>query len=333
MNVQPPVCRSSQKCRRKLYRAFQGSRQLWRSDDLGRIEGARSRHNTRHVHYLWERYGKAPEHYHGRATQGQGAGCHSDDDRRLDNLTLVQTALEYCTRPDGVRLAYRFQPGHGPTLVFLPGYMSDMSGSKAEALAGWAASEGRAMLRLDYSGCGESEGAFEDGTLDIWRDDVLAVIDRIVSGPIILIGSSMGGWLMLLVAERLGNQVAALVGIASAPDFTEWGFSYEEKASIMADGRIKHPSDYGDDAILTTLDFWQSGQANLKLGTGIALDCPVRLLHGQCDEDVPWETSLRLSEKLRSPDVQTLLVKNGDHRLSRDGDIALLIEVVARLAV
>lgn len=211
--------------------------------------------------------------------------------------------------------------------------MSDMSGSKAEALSNWAKSKGRAMLRLDYSGCGESEGAFETGTLDIWRDDAVTVINQAVSGPFILVGSSMGGWLMLLVAEKLGSQIAAMVGIASAPDFTEWGFSDGEKAAIMANGRIERPSDYGYAPMLTTRHFWQSGQANLKLDTGITIDCPVRLLHGQRDEDVPWETSLRLSEKIRSSDVQTILVKDGDHRLSRDADIALLIDVVSRLAV
>lgn len=189
------------------------------------------------------------------------------------------------------------------------------------------------MLRLDYSGCGESEGAFQTGTLDIWRDDAVTVINQAVSGPFILVGSSMGGWLMLLVAEKLGSQIAAMVGIASAPDFTEWGFSDGEKAAIMANGRIERPSDYGYAPMLTTRHFWQSGQANLKLDTGITIDCPVRLLHGQRDEDVPWETSLRLSEKIRSSDVQTILVNDGDHRLSRDADIALLIDVVSRLAV
>ena len=187
------------------------------------------------------------------------------------------------------------------------------------------------MLRLDYSGCGESDGAFEDGTLDIWRDDVLAALDHISPGPVVLVGSSMGGWLMLLVAQRLGIHVAAIVGIAAAPDFTEWGFSDDEKAMIIADGKIERPSDYGYDPMLTTQRFWQSGQANLILCDDIALTCPVRLLHGQRDDDVPWETSLRLAGKISSGDVQTVLVKDGDHRLSRDSDIGLLIDVVTRL--
>lgn len=234
-------------------------------------------------------------------------------------------------RGDGVRLAYNLQPGAGPTLVFLPGYMSDMEGGKALALDAWAAETGRAMLRLDYSGCGVSEGRFEDGTLTVWRDDVLHLIDTLTDGPIILVGSSMGGWLMLLVALARPGRVAALVGIAAAPDFTEWGFSDAQKAEIQANGRIEEPSDYGYDPYVTTLGFWESGQANLTLDGEIALDCPVRLLHGQRDPDVPWETSLRLAAELRSDDVQVRLVKDGDHRLSRPQDIALLIETVSNL--
>ena len=207
-----------------------------------------------------------------------------------------------------------------------------MQGSKAQALAAWAAGQGRAMLRLDYSGCGESEGAFEDGTLDIWRDDVLAVIAEAQVGSCILIGSSMGGWLMLLVAEALGAEVSAMVGIAAAPDFTDWDFNEADRATIAANGRIERPSDYGFEPMLITQAFWQSGQDNLRLGGGIAIDCPVRLIHGQCDPDVPWETSLKLAQQLRSSDVQTILVKDGDHRLSRDQDIALLIDTVQRLA-
>lgn len=207
-----------------------------------------------------------------------------------------------------------------------------MQGSKAHALAAWAAGQGRAMLRLDYSGCGESEGAFEDGTLDIWRDDVLAVIAEAQVSPCILIGSSMGGWLMLLVAEALGAEVSAMVGIAAAPDFTDWDFDEADRATIATNGRIERPSDYGYEPMLITHAFWQSGQGNLRLGGDIAIDCPVRLIHGQCDPDVPWETSMKLAQQLRSSDVQTILVKDGDHRLSRDQDIALLIDTVQRLA-
>lgn len=246
-------------------------------------------------------------------------------------MSFTEEPAEYVTRADGVRLAYRQLLGNAPTLVFLPGYKSDMQGGKAQALAACAERENRAMLRLDYSGCGESEGLFEDGTLDIWRDDVLTVIRHLNLGPVVIIGSSMGGWLMLLVAEALGKQVKALVGIAAAPDFTDWGFSDAEKAAIAVNGRIERPSEYGYEPMVTTRAFWESGEVNRLLDREVAVDCPVRLLHGQNDPDVPWGTSLRLAQALRSSDVQTLLIKDGDHRLSRDQDIALLIDVVARL--
>jgi pimeloyl-ACP methyl ester carboxylesterase len=220
--------------------------------------------------------------------------------------------------------------GSGPTIVFLPGYMSDMSGSKATALDAWAAAEGRAMLRLDYAGCGQSEGAFEDQTLGRWRDDVLALIDAVTTGPLLLVGSSMGGWLMLLVALARPERVVALIGIAAAPDFTDWGFTADERATIARDGRREEPSPYGG-TIVTTDAFLRSGQAALLLGGEIAIDCPVRLLHGQADGDVPWGTALRLAEALRSDDVQTLLIKDGDHPLSRPQDIALLVATLSRL--
>ena len=245
---------------------------------------------------------------------------------------MPETPVQFVTRANGVRLAYRHLTGRGPTLVFLPGYKSDMQGGKALALAAWAVEQGVSMLRLDYSGCGESEGAFEDGTLDIWRDDVLAVIAQAKVGPLILIGSSMGGWLMLLVAEALGDQVKAMVGIAAAPDFTDWDFDEADRATITASGRIERASDYGFDPMVITQGFWQSGQDNLRLTGNVAINCPVRLIHGQCDPDVPWETSLKLAAALRSSDVQTILVKDGDHRLSRDQDIALLIDTVIKLA-
>lgn len=246
-------------------------------------------------------------------------------------MTFSEPPPQFLSRADGVRLAYRHIAGEGPAIIFLPGYMSDMQGGKAQALAAWAEDQGRAMLRLDYSGCGESDGAFEDGTLDIWRDDVLAIINEVVDGQVILVGSSMGGWLMLLVAQALGERVAALVGIAAAPDFTDWDFDDTDKVLLAKQGRIERPSDYGYDPMVITQGFWQSGQDNRQLSGEIALDCPVRLIHGQGDPDVPWGISMKLAQQLRSSDVQTILLKDGDHRLSRDQDIALLIEVVGKL--
>jgi pimeloyl-ACP methyl ester carboxylesterase len=239
---------------------------------------------------------------------------------------IEMSSLE--VRP-GRRLAYRFRPGRGPTILFLPGYMSDMEGSKATALDAWAAEQGRAMLRLDYGGCGASEGAFEAQGLGDWLADTLSMIDQVApAGPLVLVGSSMGGWLMLLAALARPERVSALVGIAAAPDFTEWGFSEEERRVLAEAGRLEQASPYGEAPFVTTLRFWESGQRSLLLGGEIGIDCPVRLLHGQRDADVPWRQALTLAEKLRSADVQTLLIKDGDHRLSRPRDIALLLAAV-----
>jgi pimeloyl-ACP methyl ester carboxylesterase len=241
------------------------------------------------------------------------------------------TAPTYFTRPDGLRLAFRCVKGRGPTLVFLPGYNSDMQGSKAEALEAWAVREGRAMLRLDYAGCGESEGAFADGTLASWANDAQMIVEGTGRGPVVLIGSSMGGWIMLLLALALGSQVKGLVGIAAAPDFTDWGFTQQEKAKLAKHGKIERPSDYGPEPMLTTRAFWDSGQANRLLSSNIQIDCSVRLLHGQRDADVPWTVSVQLAEQLCSDDVQVILVKDGDHRLSRPQDLFLLTQTFKSL--
>ena len=232
---------------------------------------------------------------------------------------------------DGRRIAFRHIPGGGPAVVFLPGYMSDMAGGKATALAEWAAYEGRECLLLDYSGCGESGGDFGQGTLSRWRDEVVALIDAHVTGKVVLVGSSMGGWLMLLVAQRLGERLAGLVGIAAAPDFTDWGYDEEQKARLAAGRPVFEDNPYGPEPTPTHPGFWADGQALRQLEEEIPLDCPVRLLHGQDDADVPPEVSLRLSAALRSSDVQVTLVKGGDHRLSREQDIALLLRTVAAL--
>lgn len=233
--------------------------------------------------------------------------------------------------PDGRRIAYRLTEGTGPALVFLPGYMSDMAGGKASAVFDWARAQGRACLLLDYSGCGESPGDFADGTLTRWRDEVLALIAAHCVGPVVLIGSSMGGWLMLLVALARPDRVAALVGIAAAPDFTEWGFDPRQRARLAAGETLYADNPYGPEPTPTHAAFWADGQAQRQLEGEIALDCPVRLLHGQADPDVPWQLSLRLAAALRSADVQVQLIKDGDHRLSREADLALLLRTIAAL--
>ena len=232
---------------------------------------------------------------------------------------------------DNRRIAYRHAAGSGPALVFLPGYMSDMQGGKATALFAHLQEQGRACLLLDYSGCGESDGEFAEGTLSRWRDEVLAVIRAVLDGPVVLVGSSMGGWLMLLVGERLGDRLAGMVGIAAAPDFTDWGFDPAQKAQLSAGETIYEDSDYGYDPMPTHAGFWQDGETLKRLERGVGITCPVRLLHGQADADVPFETSLRLADALHSSDVQVTLVKAGDHRLSREPDIALLKRTVDQL--
>ncbi len=241
------------------------------------------------------------------------------------------TQSTFHTMPDGRRIAFGFTPGTGPALVFLPGYMSDMAGSKACAVFDRAREAGRACLLLDYSGCGESPGDFADGTLSRWREEVLTLINAHCSGQVFLVGSSMGGWLMLLAGLALGNRLAGLVGIAAAPDFTDWGFTDAEKARLAAGETVLEDNPYGPEPTPTHAGFWADGQANCLLEGPIAIRCPVRLLHGQQDTDVPWQTSLRLAECLESADVQVTLVKDGDHRLSRSEDIALLLRTVEAL--
>jgi pimeloyl-ACP methyl ester carboxylesterase len=240
--------------------------------------------------------------------------------------------IQYHEIGEGLSLAYCHRKGRGPTLVFLPGYMSDMDGGKAVALDAWAEAEGRAMLRFDYAGCGQSGGDFETQTLHGWRGDVLAMIDEVAEeGPVVLVGSSMGGWLMVLTALAEPERVAGLVGIAAAPDFTDWGFSQEKKIQILSEGRLEEPSPYGEAPMITTRAFWESGEALRLLHAPIAIDCPVRLIHGQADPDVSWTWSLELMKLIRSADVQTAIVKDGDHRLSRDSDLALLVATVSTL--
>jgi pimeloyl-ACP methyl ester carboxylesterase len=240
------------------------------------------------------------------------------------------TALQY-RDIDGRRIAFRHSAGAGPAIVFLPGYMSDMAGSKATALLQWAEHAGRECLLLDYSGCGESDGCFAQGTLSRWRDEVLALIAAQITGPAILVGSSMGGWLMLLVGERLGDRLSALVGIAAAPDFTEWGRSENDQARLAVGETLYDANPYGSEPTPMHPPFWRDGQSNLRLQSDIALDCPVRLIHGLRDADVPWKVSERLAVRLRSPDIHLTLVKDGDHRMSREQDIALLLRTLASL--
>jgi pimeloyl-ACP methyl ester carboxylesterase len=237
-------------------------------------------------------------------------------------------------RGDGVELAWGKLPGRGPTVVFLPGFRSDMTGDKATALATFCAASGRAMLRFDYSGHGASGGRFEDGTIGTWTQDVLGVITALTEDELVLVGSSMGGWIALIVASMLGPLVTGLIGVAAAPDFTEalmWeSMTFEERATLMRDGVLHVPSQYGDPYPITRA-LIEDGRTRLLLDRPIALTCKVRLLHGQRDPDVPWEMALRIAERLTGADVRVVLVKDGDHRLSRPADLMLLRATLAEL--
>ena len=232
---------------------------------------------------------------------------------------------------DGRRIAFRHAEGRGPTLVFLPGYMSDMDGGKATALFDWAAQNDRACLLLDYSGCGRSSGEFADGTLSKWRGEVLELIDTHVEGEVVVVGSSMGGWLMLLVGKALGTRLAGIVGIAAAPDFTDWGYTDAQKAKMAGGETVYEDNPYGPEPTPTHAGFFVDGQAQRLLEGTIGIDAPVRLIHGQRDQDVPWQISQRLADALRSDEVQVTFVKDGDHRLSRPQDIALLLRTIGGL--
>ncbi len=237
-------------------------------------------------------------------------------------------------RGDGTGVAWRRIAGGSPTAVFLPGFHSDMTGEKAATLAALCEAHGRACLRFDYSGHGQSGGRFEDGTIGRWTEDALAAIDRLSEGPLVLVGSSMGGWIALLAALARPQRTAAFVGIAAAPDFTEaliWqSMRFEDRETLMQRGVLLVPSTHGEPMPLTRA-LIEDGRRHLLLDRPIPLDCPVRLLHGQGDADVPWEMALRIAERITGEDVRLVLVKDGDHRLSRPQDLALLRETIGPL--
>jgi pimeloyl-ACP methyl ester carboxylesterase len=230
----------------------------------------------------------------------------------------------------GRRIAYRLRAGSSPTLVFFPGYASDMEGAKAVALDAFAERRGLSMLRFDYSGTGSSAGQFEDGTLAFWLEDALAAVDQLTDGPLILVGSSMGGWLALHVALLRRERVQSLVGIAAAPDFTDWGFADHLRQRLAAGETLRRQSPYGGEQV-TTAAFWSSGEQLRLLGEEIAVDCPVRLIHGDCDSDVPLEVAFQTKAALRSSDVQLLILKEGGHRLSEPHEIDAILRAIAGL--
>jgi len=233
------------------------------------------------------------------------------------------------------RLAYDHVPGKAPGVLFCGGYTSDMTGTKARALEAFCRAEGRAFVRFDYSGHGASSGEFADGTIGGWAEDALAMVDRVIDGPVLVVGSSMGGWIMLLVALARPERVIGLVGVAAAPDFTEDLLvpraTAAQRRALREQGYWMQPSAYGGAPYPVTARFIEEARAHLVLRGPIPIRCPVHLLHGQRDPDVPWRTALRLAERLESEDVTIELIKAGDHRLSSERDIARITAAVQRV--
>ena len=250
--------------------------------------------------------------------------------------------LEVGSAANARKIAVRKQPGTAPGIIWLGGFKSDMRGSKAEALGEHAARSGRAYVRFDYSGHGESGGRFEDGTISRWLEEALAVFERFARGPQIVVGSSMGGWIALLLARALAKRssgnatLAGLLLIAPAPDFTEelmWGeFSPEVKHEIEFKGFWMRPSAYGEDPYPITRELIEDGRNNLVLNQPIEVGCPVRILQGVQDPDVPYAHAMKLVSCLAQDDVVLTLVKDGDHRLSRPEDIERLLRIADELA-
>ena len=232
--------------------------------------------------------------------------------------------------PQGRRIAYHLTDGTGPAVVFLGGFKSDMGGTKAVFLEQWARAQGRAFLRFDYSGHGESSEAFTDGAIGDWCEDACAALG-LIAGPCVLVGSSMGGWISLLIARHLPERVAGMVTIAAAPDFTEdsmWaGFSDAQKADVMA-GQVALPSEYGDPYIITRR-LIEDGRNNLVLRDPLPLPFPVRFLQGTADADVDMSVALRLLDHATGPDMRLTLVKGADHRFSDDSCLDLIATAVA----
>ena len=239
------------------------------------------------------------------------------------------TATENLKREDGETIAYLKQEGEAPGVVWLGGLKSDMMGTKAEALADWAGARGRAYLRFDYFGHGQSSGDFREGTISRWRDDSLDVLDRLCAGPQILVGSSMGGWIALLTALARPDKIKGLLLVAPAPDFTEalmWAeFGDKVRRQIMETGEWARPSDYGEESYPITRNLIEDGRKNLLLGGTLNLSCPVRIIQGMKDPDVPWQHAMKLQECVEGNPTVTL-VKNGDHRLSTEEDLARMTD-------
>jgi pimeloyl-ACP methyl ester carboxylesterase len=241
----------------------------------------------------------------------------------------------FLARPDGARLAWRRIAGAGPTVVWLGGFRSDMTGGKAQAVAEWAIAQGQSCVRFDYFGHGASDGDFIDGDITRWREDALAIIDELIVGPLVLVGSSMGGWISCLAAMARPDRVRAMVLVAPAPDFTEKllkpALPAEAVEAVARDGVWMAPSEYGDPTPITRRLLEDGARWSILEASGIPISVPVRILQGGADPDVPWRHALELANGLGSDDVVFTLIRDGDHRLSRPQDIARLIAALAEV--
>jgi pimeloyl-ACP methyl ester carboxylesterase len=237
--------------------------------------------------------------------------------------------------PDGRRIAHHRSPGRSPGVVFLGGFRSDMTGTKAVYLEDWARAQGRAFLRLDYTGHGASSGDFLEGCIGDWARDARDALDRLTEGPQVLVGSSMGGWIALRLARSAPERIAGLVGIAAAPDFTEdsmWaGFDADQRARLMAEGAVALPSDYSDEPYVITRRLIEDGREQLVLRDPLDLPFPVRLLHGTADADVALSVPLRLIAHATGPDIRLTLVKDADHRFSTPELLALIARTIEEI--
>jgi pimeloyl-ACP methyl ester carboxylesterase len=253
----------------------------------------------------------------------------------MTNTTAVMARPAFLDSGRGVSIAYHSAPGKSPGVMFCGGFLSDMTGGKAMALEAFCRDRGQGFVRFDYAGHGQSGGRFEEGTIGGWTADALTVLDRVAQGPQVIVGSSMGGWIALNLALARPDRVAALVCVAAAPDFTEdliWhDLPPEAQMMLETEGVVYERSEYDDKPYPITMNLIHEAREHLLLRGEIAFDRPVRLLHGMLDADVPWKRSLLLAEKLRTQDVRVVLVKDGDHRLSREQDLALLTRTVEEL--
>jgi len=243
------------------------------------------------------------------------------------------TDTAYFTKADGLRLAFQHVPAAtrnaGPGLFFLPGHNSDMFGSKAEVLMHWAISQGIGFTRMDYFGHGLSDGNALEGTVSRWTDDALTILDSVTSGPQILVGSSLGGWIMLNLAVQRPDRISGLIGIAAAPDFTErliWDvLDTDERKDMASSGQIAVDNPYSDEDVIYTYALIEDGRKNLRLTQPITFDGPVVLHQGLADHEVPWQTALDISSALTSQDVVVNLVKSAGHRFSEEDQLKMII--------